>query len=218
MTEWTDVLPHRLILVRHGQTAHTAAFRVSGAGFRPEPALDADGVRQAHQIGQHLARQAAPIDEVLVSPLLRARQTAGAILGELGGGDMALADDWAEAHFGAWEGLSVPQVVEQFPGAWEAMLDDPDLAPPGGESLNQVRRRVLSSWDRSAESGKTTLVVTHLTPIRVVISHALSIPQSAFGRVVALPGSVTIVDRWPDGGAAVLAVGERPDGVGPLRP
>jgi probable phosphoglycerate mutase len=80
-----------------------------------------------------------------------------------------------------------------------------------------VRRRVLSSWDRSAESGKTTLVVTHLTPIRVVISHALSIPQSAFGRVVALPGSVTIVDRWPDGGTAVLAVGERPDGVGPLQ-
>jgi broad specificity phosphatase PhoE len=218
MTGWPDVLPHRLILVRHGQTVHTAEFRVSGAGFRPEPELDADGERQAHQIGRHLAQQEAPIDEVLVSPMLRAQQTAGAILAELGGRGMVLADDWAEAHFGDWEGLAVPDIVERYPGAWESMLDDPDRAPPGGESLTQVRQRVLAAWDRQAAPGRTTLVVTHLTPIRVVLAHALSTPQSAFSRMVALPGSVTIVDRWADGGAAVLAMGERPDGVGPMRP
>lgn len=218
MTGWPDVLPHRLILVRHGQTVHTAEFRVSGAGFRPEPELDPDGLRQAHQIGRHLAQQEAPIDEVLASPMLRAQQTVAAMLEQLGAEAAALAPDWSEAHFGEWEGLAVPEIVERYPGDWESMLDDPDRAPPGGESLTQVRQRVLAAWDRQSAPGRTTLVVTHLTPIRVVLAHALSTPQSAFGRVVALPGSVTIVDRWEDGGAVVLAMGERPDGVGPLRP
>jgi probable phosphoglycerate mutase len=218
VTGWPEALPHRLILVRHGQTVHTAEFRISGAGFRPEPFLDEAGERQADAIGQHLARQQIGLDEVLVSPLLRARQTAIAVLQHFEVGAMQLAEPWSEADFGAWEGMSVPEVVEHFPGAWEAMLEDPELAPPGGESLTQVRRRVLAAWDRHAVPGRTTLVVTHLTPIRIVVAQTLGIPQSAFARVVALPGSVTVVDRWSDGGAAVLALGERPDGVGPLVP
>lgn len=218
MSGWPQEQPHRLILVRHGQTVHTAQFRISGAGFRPEPILDEAGMQQAHAIGEHLARQQIRIDEVLTSPLVRARQTAAAMLEHLAAGELTLAEPWSEAHFGAWEGMSVPEVVERFPGAWEAMLRDPDLAPPGGESLAQVRHRVLAAWDQRAAPGRTTLVVTHLTPIRIVVARALSTPQEAFARVVALPGSVTIVDRWPDGGTALLALGERPDGVGPLLP
>lgn len=216
MTNWLEEVPHRLILVRHGQTAHTAEFRVSGAGYRPEPELDVEGRQQADRIGQHLARQQAPIDEVLVSPMLRAQQTAEAIVSRLQTAKATVAADWSEAHFGEWEGLGVAEIVQRFPGAWEAALDDPDLAPAGGESLTAVRQRVLAAWDRHVVPGRTTMVVTHLTPIRAVLAHALDIPQSSFARLVALPGSVTIVDRWSDGGASVLAVGERPDGVGPL--
>ncbi len=203
--------PHRLILVRHGQTPHTADFRISGAGFRPEPGLDPVGEQQALAAARRLARLSGPIDEVLVSPLRRTRQTAAVIVAELGAAEPRVVEAWSEAHFGRWEGMSVPDVVEQYPGAWEAMMADAELAPPGGESLSAVRRRVVGAWDAVTAPGRTTLVITHLTPIRIVVAHALSTPQESFGRVVALPGSITLVERWADQGAAVLAVGERPD-------
>lgn len=201
--------PHRLILVRHGQTEHTAAQRISGAGFRPEPALDEAGWAQARAAADRLARSGAQIDELVVSPLLRARQTAQAIVDRF---DLPVTvqEGWSEAHFGAWEGLTVAEVSARHPGAWQTMIGDPGNAPPGGESLLDVRARVLSGWRAAGVSGRTTVVVTHLTPIRIVVAETLRTPHDAFPRVLASPGSITVIDRWADEGAAVIALGERP--------
>jgi ribonuclease H / adenosylcobalamin/alpha-ribazole phosphatase len=200
--------PHRLILVRHGLTEHTVADLISGAGSEPQPALTEEGMAQARAAATLTQLWAPRVDQFITSPLLRARQTAGAIAELLGTAPVA-DPDWAEAHFGRWEGLSVEAVVQDSPGEWEAMIGDPMLGPPGGESLDAVRRRVLNAWDRLVRPGQTSVVVTHLTPIRIAVSAALAVPHEAFGRITARPGSLTVIDRWADGASTVVTVGER---------
>lgn len=201
--------PHRLILVRHGLTEHTVADLISGAGFDPQPSLNPEGLRQARAAAERLTREwAVEVDQFITSPLLRARQTAAA-LGDRLGAVPVQAPEWSEAHFGRWEGLSVDDVVRRFPGEWEAMIGDPMLGPPEGEALDAVRRRVIDAWDSLLSPGATSVVVTHLTPIRVVVSAALGVPHEAFGRIIARPGSLTVVDRWADGASVVVTVGER---------
>lgn len=202
--------PHRLILVRHGQTPHTAAGLISGSGFRPEPRLDQDGYRQALGAAERLTMRAERIDQLLASPLLRTRQTAELIAEQVGLEPASPARAWAESNFGAWEGMSVEDVVRRFPGGWEGLIADAEAAPPGGESLSQVRHRVLEAWRDLENPGRTSVVVTHLTPIRIVVAECLGTPLEAFGRIMAAPGSITVVDRWADGGVAVLTVGEGP--------
>lgn len=198
------------MLIRHGQTAHTVGRLISGAGYRPEPPLDAAGHAQAAAAADRLAQSGISIDDFVASPLLRARQTAAVIADRLGIHPPGTAEQWAEAHFGAWEGRTVEQVLQQEPGAWETMVSDPRNAPPGGESLVDVRARVLQHWAELVLPGRTTVVVTHLTPIRVVVAEALATGHEAFARVLVLPGSITVVDRWADGGVALIALGERP--------
>jgi probable phosphoglycerate mutase len=150
------------------------------------------------------------LDAVVASPLLRARQTAEVITSRLGLASAAVEQAWAEASFGDWEGLTVEQVQARFPGSWERLIGDPVGRTHGGESLNDVRLRVLRAWDGLWQPGRTTLVVTHLTPIRIIVAAVLGIPHESFPRVLAEPGSMTVVDRWRDGGAVLRAVGERP--------
>ena len=208
--------PHRLILVRHGRTPHTAAGLVSGAGMDPQPALDEVGLRQAEAVARHLTQHPDAPDPatagLFASPLMRTRQTAAAVsrLWQ----DRAAATDgrWAEADFGEWEGLSVPEIQGRYPGAWERMLQDPALQPPGGESWQAVRERVLDVWHEAAAGspGGIDVVVTHLTPIRVVLQEALGMPHWAMMRLAPGPGTVTVLDRWRDGGLRVVSLGERP--------
>ena len=210
--------PHRLILVRHGRTPHTAAGLVSGAGMDPQPGLDEVGLQQAAAVARHLTEHPEspdPAGRVLVaSPLLRTRQTAEAV-SRLWRAPAAPTDDrWAEAHFGDWEGLGVPEIQQRSPGRWEEMLQDPALSPPGGESWLAVRERVLDAWQEAAVGapGGVHVIVTHLTPIRVVLAEALGMPHWAMMRLAPGPGSVTVLDRWRDGGMRVVSVGERPGG------
>lgn len=202
--------PHRLVLIRHGQTEHTVDRRISGAGYRPEPELDAEGLTQAAAAADRLARWGITVDDFVTSPMLRARQTADVIAARLGLDAPVAAEAWSEAHFGDWEGLTVEQVMRRHPGAWEAVMGDPGGAPPGGESLHDVRLRVTANWSERARPARTTVVVTHLTPIRIVVALALATPHEAFPRVLAMPGSMTVVERWTDGGTALITLGERP--------
>ena len=52
--------------------------------------------------------------------------------------------------------------------------------PPGGhgESLRSVEERVLAGLDRllSTYAGRTVVVVSHVTPIKTLVAHALGAP------------------------------------------
>lgn len=187
----------RLILVRHGATAHSAEQRFSGRNDLP---LDQVGRRQAAALA---ARPFGDVAAVISSPLRRARETAEVIADVLGLRP-SVADAFAELDFGAFEGLTLAEVRERFP-AELAAWGSPDVAPPGGESFAALARRVRNG--RTALIGEypdaNVLVVTHVTPIKMLVRAALDAPPTAIFRMHLDTGSVSVVDYPADGSSSL---------------
>jgi broad specificity phosphatase PhoE len=171
-----------IVLVRHGATDWSTARRHTG---RTDVPLNSDGEAQAVALGPSMAtlRARGPVT-VLVSPLQRAWRTA-----ELAGlTPYTLDDDLVEWDYGAYEGLTTPQIRTQAPG-W-TVFSQPC---PEGETADEVAARcdrVLARIAAAAEQAppsSTTVVVAH--------SHLLrSLAVRWLGRPV------------PDGGMLELGV------------
>ena len=149
-----------LVLLRHGRTALNAADRLQGS---LDPELDEAGVRQAQLAGQFI-RQRYEIDHAVTSPLLRARETA-----ELAGFEDAKTDTrFAELAYGVFEGEPVADLAREMIGKWSL---DIEYAPPGGESMGSLVRRVSAACQETVSEyrGQTVLVVSHQMPIKAAV-------------------------------------------------
>jgi probable phosphoglycerate mutase len=158
-------MPTRVYLIRHAETARPGVFH----GFESDTDLGARGYRQAAALGPVVA---AMKPEVLVSSnMLRARKTAEAIahatdlpveieplLHERKVGDMQGTP--IQGEFGVW-----PDTLAKW------VAGETGYAPPGMESFDQIRDRVLPVWDRITGEhwGKTVAVVAHGIVIRVIL-------------------------------------------------
>ena len=111
-------------------------------------------------------------------------------------------------EFGVWDGLTFAEVRERYPDEIQGWLGSLDVAPNGGESFHEVEKRVLAGLERVIDdyAGKTVLVVSHVTPIKMLVAHAVDAPLSALFRMELSTASVSVVsfvgptepgDRWP---------------------
>jgi probable phosphoglycerate mutase len=134
----------------------------------------------------------------------RTRQTADAVARALGA-EVREVDAFRECAFGEWEGLTFDEVREGWPEALDAWMGDPKAVPPGGESFTDVRRRVLRARDQllARYPRQTVLVVTHVTPTKVLVADAVDAPLSALYRMELSPATLTEV-QWYAGGQASL--------------
>ncbi len=200
-----------LVLVRHGSTQHSAARRFSGRNDLP---LDEAGRAQAAALGATLSARVragalrAP-DAVVASPLPRARETAAPIADVLGL-PVEVEDGFAETDFGEWEGSTFAEAQQRDPDALTRWLGGTDVAPPGGESFAAVTRRVRRARDAviSAHPGQCVVVVSHVTPIKVVLQLALDAPPTALFRLHLDTASISRVDLYADGNASVRLVND----------
>jgi broad specificity phosphatase PhoE/ribonuclease HI len=167
--------PTTTVLLRHGETAHTVEKRFSGSGGH-DPELSDEGLRQAKAVAERLARDGG-VDGVVSSPMRRTRHTADAVASALGL-PVREVDDVRECAFGEWEGLTFDEVRDGWPEQLAAWLANPAVTPPGGESFADVRRRVTRARDQllASHPGKVVLVVTHVTPTKVLVADALDAP------------------------------------------
>lgn len=194
----------RLLLLRHGQTALSVQRRYSGHG---DPVLTEAGRAQAAGAAARLA--ALPVDAVLTSPLRRAHDTATAVAAATGA-PLVVRPGLIETDFGAWEGLTFAEARARDPELHGRWLGAEDVAPPGGESFGQVRERVEA--ERAAivaeHPAATLVVVTHVTPIKLVLRHALAGGPEILYRLHLDLASLCEVHYWPDGGASVRRVND----------
>jgi ribonuclease H / adenosylcobalamin/alpha-ribazole phosphatase len=190
-----------MLLLRHGETDHTAQRRFSGGAS--DPGLSEIGRRQADLTADHLAARGG-IDVVVSSPLRRARETAGAA-GDALGVEVVIDDDLRECDFGSWDGLAFGDVASQWGPELAAWLAAPALAPPGGESLEQVAARVGEAQARmlARHSGRSLLVVAHVTPIKLLIRSALDAAMGLVHRLQLSPASLSVVCWYGDGNSAM---------------
>ncbi|MBO0792596.1 MAG: histidine phosphatase family protein, partial [Ktedonobacteraceae bacterium] len=81
----------------------------------------------------------------------------------------------------------------QLLAAWER---DATIVPPGGESFEQVRERVVGAVERLAErhEGQTVALVSHVGPIKVLLCSALGSPLSSMFQLFLDPATISVVD------------------------
>jgi broad specificity phosphatase PhoE len=183
----------RLILVRHGETRANRQYRYIGAS---DDALTEHGQAQAEQLAAALS--ILPVAAVYSSPRQRTYQTALPIAAPHGL-TVQVLDDLRESDFGTWEGLSRSEVLArsvqdaEFLRAWER---DTALAPPGGESLDAMHRRVTAVIENLLQlhPGQTIILVSHAGPIKAVLCTALGVPVSAAFRIFLDPATISVVD------------------------
>jgi ribonuclease H / adenosylcobalamin/alpha-ribazole phosphatase len=204
---WTGArgTPTRLLLLRHGQTELSVQRRYSGRG---NPALTEVGRRQAGAAARYLAQRGG-IAAVVSSPLQRAYDTAATGAKALGL-DVSVDDDLIETDFGAWEGLTFAEAAERDPELHSRWLRDTTTPPPGGESFDDVLERVCRVRERiiAAHQGATVLVVSHVTPIKMLLRLALDAGPGILYRLHLDLASLSIAEFYPDGASSVRLVNQ----------
>lgn len=172
--------PERLWIMRHGESAGNVArdaAHQAGLARIDIPGRDVDvplsrlGERQARSLGRWFAAQ--PEGErpevILVSPYLRARQTAE-LVGEAGGfvsdrPELIVDERLREKEFGILDGLTTLGIRESHPDQAEfrRILGKFYHRPPGGESWCDTILRLRSAIDTMSlrHGGRRVLVVSH---------------------------------------------------------
>jgi broad specificity phosphatase PhoE/ribonuclease HI len=193
----------RLILVRHGETDYTARRLYSGRG---DVALTPRGLAQARAV----AARVAPVSAVVTSPLSRCVRTAELIAQAAGNVPVRQDPDLIECDFGKWEGLTFAEVGERWPDEMRAWLASTSVPPPGGESFDEVAARAARAAERirSGFPGERVAVVSHVSPIKLILRDALDAGPAFLHRCYLDPAGLSMVDYWPDGGIAVRAVND----------
>jgi probable phosphoglycerate mutase len=197
--------PTTTVLLRHGETPLSAERRFAGRGDIP---LTETGKLQAKAAAHRLAAHGG-VQLIVTSPLQRARLTAEAVAAATGA-PVQVDEGWIEADFGAWEGLSYAEAMERWPGEVTAWMNDTSVAPPGGESFATAGRRVLAALDRLLERSEPgrVVVVSHVTPIKTVLRHALLAPPAALRRIHLDVASLCEVDWYADGPVVVRSLND----------
>jgi probable phosphoglycerate mutase len=191
-------------ILRHGETPLSVEKRFSGRG---EAALTDRGAAQAEAAAMRLA--GLGLDVIVSSPLRRTRQTAE-IVAAKAGVDVVIEDGFAETDFGEWEGATFGEISQRSPEALQEWLADPNIAPPGGESMAATAKRIVAARQRTiaAYPDQKVLVVTHVTPIKLMLRDALDAPLHSVFRIHIDPASVSLIDWRAEGPSVVRLVND----------
>ena len=192
----------RLFLVRHGETLANREYRYIGT--RDDP-LNALGETQAIQLAEALS--VLPVAAVYSSPLQRTFDTALPIATRHSL-EVQRVDDLRECDFGTWEGLSRAEVLERSPEDSQRLREwerNTSIAPPEGESFEALQQRVVAAVEHLAQAhpDQAIVLVSHVGPIKVLLSAALGAPLSAAFRIFLDPATISVVD-WRDAAHATV--------------
>lgn len=144
---------HSIVLIRHGATEWSRHGRHTGTTDLPLlPEGEADARKLRDQVTE------LNVVAAFCSPMQRARRTA-----ELAGlSDIQIDDDLREWDYGAYEGLSTPQIREKLGDpAWEIFADGVAPGATPGETVEDVAARVSHVVRRVVpllETGNVALV------------------------------------------------------------
>jgi 2,3-bisphosphoglycerate-dependent phosphoglycerate mutase/probable phosphoglycerate mutase len=174
-----------VVLLRHGQTDYNVAGRMQG---HIDSTLTPDGVAQAVAAAPDIAKVGP--DRIISSDLRRARDTADHVGGACGL-PVALDQRLRETHLGEWQGRTITDIEQEYPGAIAAWRSDPSWAPPGGESRIDVVRRSSPVVDEVDEEladvpWATAVLVAHGGLIAGLVCGLMGLPTSTWPSIGGL--------------------------------
>lgn len=159
---------------RHGQTVWNVENKICG---ETDIELTALGHEQAKQLGQKILEEGMKIDEILYSPLIRAKETARHI-SEVTGIPMREEIRLKEQNFGKYE--STPRDGEQFKKDKERFA----YRYEGGESMLHLCQRIYNLLDdiKKESDEKVYLLVAHNGISRAVESYFRDMSNEEFAK------------------------------------
>ncbi len=170
----TDALTDNvLVLVRHGESEWNRLNLFTG--WR-NPDLTEKGLIEARVAGRMIKDHRIKFDIAFTSVLKRAEKTLDIILAELNQPDVPITRDAKlnERDYGELSGLNKDEARKKWGEAqvlvWRRSFD---IAPPGGESLQDTLARVRPYyedviWPQIAQ-GKNVIVAAHGNSLRAMI-------------------------------------------------
>ena len=173
-----------VVLLRHGDTRLSPERRFSGVGSG-DPGLSAAGRDQVQRAAGSSLLRGCVFTEVLTSPLTRCRQTARIVADALGL-EIVVDPDLREMNFGRWEEMTFDEVQDRYPEDLRRWKQSASAPPTGSsETFAAVFDRMGGVAERFASryAGASVLAVTHITPIKALVAHALGAPPAALFRM-----------------------------------
>lgn len=183
----------RLLLIRHGKTRLSKDDRFWGKTDIP---LSSIGIKQAGQLRARLASE--KITAVYSSTLSRARFTAEIIASEHHL-DVKSFGELCECNFGFLEGLTFTEIKRLYPDIAEELNNSLAVTFPGGESLDDLNRRVETFLKQLAihKPQETVAIIAHSSPIRLIVCHLLGFELMRWQQLRIDLASLSIVETYP---------------------
>ena len=175
LSEQSEDILTKIILVRHGQTAWTSENRIQGW---LDIKLNEKGLRQAKRIAKELKRK--KIDAIYSSELSRAYETAK-IIAKPHKLKVKKDINLNELNQGKWQGLLVKEARRKYKELYRRWEEEPlSVRPPGGESISDLYERalhVLKEITKKYPKGRV-IVVGHKVINTVIKCYSLGINLS----------------------------------------
>lgn len=190
-----------LILVRHGFSVSNDQKFFTGNMDIP---LTQKGVLQAERCAEYL--KDFPIDKIFSSDLSRAMDTAAPIakIAQLSvQPDRSLREIFA----GEWEGVPFTELEKRFEDSYRTWKENIGCAVcDGGESVQAFAGRILDGVTKIARAneGKTVLIATHATPIRVLCTVSTGLPISEMASVPWVANASISIFEYENGAFSLV--------------
>ena len=147
-----------ITIIRHGETMWNVQKRIQG---QRNSKLSENGITQAELVAKALAKR--EFDVLVSSDLGRAIETAKIINKQL-----LLPHEYnanlRERSFGIFEGKNFAEIEEKYPEEFLRYKErNPEFVVPGGESIEQMYKRITSEIESVARKFKDqkVLIVSH---------------------------------------------------------
>ena len=176
--------------IRHGQTDWNAQRRFQGSKDIP---LNEAGRTQAQEIAARFEH--TTFSRIYHSPLMRAAQTAQ-ILSAHSPAPLVCVPALCEVRMGLWEGMNFAQVQQEMPDDYARYIADrKHVAPPGGESFEQLQARALEAMDTIlANETEDFAVVAHGAIFKALFCAYMHIDLADMSAFDVANGSASVVD------------------------
>lgn len=186
-----------ITFLRHGQARNNVERTLTGR--RPGVPLTEHGTEQARYAARLLASM--DIAAIYSSPIQRAMQTAR-IVAEHNSLDVVPDDRLIEIDMGEFTGMKYDDLLARHGNVFLRFYqDDAEFAGLGVETFSSVRARVreMVGYVLERHRGQNTVLVTHMDPIKAMLSTVLDISPGSLHRIIIANGSLNVFPADEEG-------------------
>ncbi len=182
-----------IIFLRHAQAKNNVE-RILAGRTQGIP-LTQTGVQQAEKIATFL--QPLKISTIYSSPIERALHTAEIVANKFDLG-CKIDDRLTEIEMGSFSGMQYDEMFTKYGNVFLKFYQDSSLIQKNGvETFSNVKKRVLDmvNYCSKKHEGQNILLVTHMDPIKAMISTILQLKPESLYELVIRNASLTIVKK-----------------------